>query len=235
MTAEIRQRIALTDFRVLGVRADRPGQARTQRRSGRNQTQARTQRGQARTQAAPRTQPGPARTQRGRARTQAAPRTQPEAARGRKQRRGRNQARRGRKSDADVTHSDPGVPGAEPPGRGGSRGPCPLGQYDGPRRSSPKASKQRGPARGGGGNRTRVLQYITRASPGAACCVFLSPGSHAGKLPTGSVAVRCPAKPRDRARRWILLADARHRAGGAPGLTASYLRFLGREGEASAL
>ena len=45
---------------------------------------------------------------------------------------------------------------------------------------------------GGGGNRTRVLQYITRASPGAACCVFLSPGSHAGKLPTGSVAVRCP-------------------------------------------
>ena len=42
---------------------------------------------------------------------------------------------------------------------------------------------------GGGGNRTRVLRYITRASPGAACCVFLSPGSHAGKLPTGSVAV----------------------------------------------
>jgi len=60
-----------------------------------------------------------------------------------------------------------------------------------------------GPGRngGGGGNRTRVLQYITRASPGAACCAFLSPGSHAGKLPAGSVAVRCPCSPRDRASR----------------------------------
>ena len=38
---------------------------------------------------------------------------------------------------------------------------------------------------GGGGNRTRVLQCINRASPGAACCVFLSPGIHAGKMPTG--------------------------------------------------
>jgi hypothetical protein len=46
--------------------------------------------------------------------------------------------------------------------------------------------------RGGGGNRTRVLPYLTRASPGAACCAFLSPGGHAGKPPTGSVAVRCP-------------------------------------------
>jgi hypothetical protein len=42
---------------------------------------------------------------------------------------------------------------------------------------------------GGGGNRTRVLQYLTRASPGAACCAFLSPGGHAGEPPTGSVAV----------------------------------------------
>jgi len=32
---------------------------------------------------------------------------------------------------------------------------------------------------GGGGNRTRVLQYLTRASPGAACSAFLSPGEHA--------------------------------------------------------
>jgi hypothetical protein len=38
---------------------------------------------------------------------------------------------------------------------------------------------------GGGGIRTLVLRYITRASPGAACCGFLSPGSHAGELPTG--------------------------------------------------
>jgi MFS family permease len=32
---------------------------------------------------------------------------------------------------------------------------------------------------GGAGNRTRVLQYLTRASPGAACSAFLSPGDHA--------------------------------------------------------
>jgi HNH endonuclease len=31
---------------------------------------------------------------------------------------------------------------------------------------------------GGAGNRTRVLQYLTRASPGAACSAFLSPGDH---------------------------------------------------------
>src|SRR5260370_25113129 len=74
---------------------------------------------------------------------------------------------------------------------------------------------------GGGGNRTRVLQYLTRASPGAACFAFLSPGDHASKTPTGSVAVRCPAWPRDRVGRWILLADARHRVEGVPGLTTS--------------
>jgi hypothetical protein len=54
---------------------------------------------------------------------------------------------------------------------------------------------------GGGGNRTRVLQCITRASPGAACCAFLSPGDHASKTPTGSAAVRCPAWSRGRVRR----------------------------------
>jgi HNH endonuclease len=75
--------------------------------------------------------------------------------------------------------------------------------------------------RGGGGNRTRVLRYITRASPGAACSAFLSPSGLAGQPPTGSVAVWCPAQPRDRAVRWILLTDARHRAGGTPGLTTS--------------
>ena len=93
----------------------------------------------------------------------------------------------------------------------------------------------RGPSRGGGGNRTRVLQCITRASPSASCVAFLGPGSPAGKLPTGSVAVRCPDQSRDRAGRWILLADARHRAGGIPGLTTSNSRLLGREGEVSAL
>ena len=48
-------------------------------------------------------------------------------------------------------------------------------------------------ALGGGGNRTRVLQYLTRASPGAACSAFLSLGDHASKTPTGSATVRCPA------------------------------------------
>jgi hypothetical protein len=54
---------------------------------------------------------------------------------------------------------------------------------------------------GGGGNRTRVLQYLTRASPGAACSAFLSPSDHASKTLTGSAAVRCPTWPRDRVRR----------------------------------
>jgi hypothetical protein len=52
---------------------------------------------------------------------------------------------------------------------------------------------------GDAGNRTRVLQYITRTSPSAACCVFLSPGNHAGKLPTGSATVCCPSLSRGRA------------------------------------
>src|SRR5258707_14919796 len=76
---------------------------------------------------------------------------------------------------------------------------------------------------GGGGNRTRVPQYLTRASPGAACSAFLSPGGHTGKPPTGSVAVKCPDQPPDRDKRWILLADAKHRVGGTPGLTVSKL------------
>jgi len=72
--------------------------------------------------------------------------------------------------------------------------------------------------------------------PSASCIAFLGPGSPAGKLPTGSVAVRCPDQSRDRAGRWILLADARHRVGGIPGLTNLLLRgYLGRESEVSAL
>ena len=38
----------------------------------------------------------------------------------------------------------------------------------------------------------------------------------------------CPAQPRDRAERWILLADARHRAGGVPGLTTLLTRVRPR-------
>jgi hypothetical protein len=81
---------------------------------------------------------------------------------------------------------------------------------------------------GGGGNRTRVLQYLTRASPGAACSAFLGPGDHASKTPTGPAAVRCPAWPRDRVRRWILLADARHRVEGIPGLTTPNSPYAAR-------
>jgi len=43
---------------------------------------------------------------------------------------------------------------------------------------------------------------LLRAQP---ACRFLSPGTHAGKLPTGSVAVRFPYRPRDRVGRWSLL------------------------------
>jgi len=74
---------------------------------------------------------------------------------------------------------------------------------------------------GGGGNRTLVLQYFTRASPGAACSAVSQPRrSLQASRRAGSAAVRCPVSSRGRARRWILLADARHRAGGFPGLTA---------------
>ena len=41
-------------------------------------------------------------------------------------------------------------------------------------------------SRGGGGNRTRVLRYLNRASPGAAGCAFLGPPGHASKPGTGS-------------------------------------------------
>jgi ABC-2 type transport system ATP-binding protein len=73
------------------------------------------------------------------------------------------------------------------PGRSGR---SPLGTKK-ERHPLPDLSPEAGTALegGGGGNRTRVLQYITRASPCAARCAFLSPGSHAGKLPTGSVTV----------------------------------------------
>jgi predicted MFS family arabinose efflux permease len=62
-----------------------------------------------------------------------------------------------------------------------------------PGSKEPRSMADPGSFRGGGGNRTRVLQYFTRASPGAACSAFLSPGDHASKTPTGSAAVRCPA------------------------------------------
>jgi hypothetical protein len=129
--------------------------------------------------------------------------------------------------------SDAGVPGHRGPGYPRVDAVAPgLAQMR--RRRWPKATKRHKLARGGGGNRTRVLQYLTRASPGAACCVFLSPGGHAGKPPTGSAAVWCPGQSRGRAAQSSLLTDASHRAGGAPGLTASLSRS-GGEGEASAL
>jgi len=75
---------------------------------------------------------------------------------------------------ADAAH--PGVPGGWPPWDTWRDDPCAHAQ------GSPES-------RGGGGNRTRVLQCFTRASPGAACPAFLSPGGPAGQPPTGSAAV----------------------------------------------
>src|SRR5664280_2371221 len=72
---------------------------------------------------------------------------------------------------------------------------------------------------GGGGNRTRVLRYRTRASPGASCCAFLGPTGPTGQPVTGSAAVvfpSCPAAGSD----GEPPVDARFRAGGTPGLTA---------------
>ena len=67
---------------------------------------------------------------------------------------------------------------------------------------------------------------LLRAQP---TCAFLGPSSHAGKLLTGPVAVRFPARSRDRTERLSLLADARHRAEGTPGLTACSLLLRQRE------
>src|SRR5215471_6082807 len=54
----------------------------------------------------------------------------------------------------------------EPTTAPGGLGP---GQTSRPVRSVAVGHRPHGPTRGGGGDRTRVLQYITRASPGAAC------------------------------------------------------------------
>ena len=68
---------------------------------------------------------------------------------------------------------------------------------------------------------------LLRAQP---TCAFLGPSSHAGKLLTGPATVSCPTRPRGRVEQLSLLADARHRAEGTPGLTACY-RCLGSESE----
>ena len=65
-----------------------------------------------------------------------------------------------------------------------------------------------------------VKSGLLRAQPAIA---FLGPSGHASKPLTGSVAVRFPSRSRDRTSWLSLLADARHRAEGTPGLTASLL------------
>jgi len=65
-----------------------------------------------------------------------------------------------------------------------------------------------------------VKSGLLRAQPAFA---FLGPSGHASKPLTGSVAVRFPSRSRDRTSWLSLLADARHRAEGTPGLTASLL------------
>ena len=52
---------------------------------------------------------------------------------------------------------------------------------------------------GGGGNRTRVLRRITRASPSAVRSASARPRRSCGQVDvTGPVAVGCPARTRDR-------------------------------------
>src|SRR3954463_423893 len=48
---------------------------------------------------------------------------------------------------------------------------------------------------GGGGNRTRVLRRLIKASPGAACCSFLSPSDLAGKSLRAQSLFGFPADP----------------------------------------
>jgi hypothetical protein len=56
-----------------------------------------------------------------------------------------------------------------------------------------------GPRGGGGGNRTRVLRRITRASPSAVCVASTRPHRSCRQVDvTGPVTVRCPARARDR-------------------------------------
>src|SRR3954471_23899986 len=50
-------------------------------------------------------------------------------------------------------------------------------------------------ARGGGGNRTRVLRRLIKASPGAACCSFLSPSDLAGESLRAQSLFDVPADP----------------------------------------
>jgi hypothetical protein len=56
-----------------------------------------------------------------------------------------------------------------------------------------------GPRGGGGGNRTRVLRRITRASPSAVCVASARPRRSCRQVDvTGPVTVWCPARARDR-------------------------------------
>ena len=63
---------------------------------------------------------------------------------------------------------------------------------------------------------------------------FLGPGIRADTPPTGSVAVKVPSPPRDRAVTASLLDEASYWGGGAPRLTLRVTR-LGGEGEVSAI
>jgi len=74
----------------------------------------------------------------------------------------------------DVAHSRP-ASGSAMPSRGRKKYLLDIQGF----RTPPTMLKIVLSTLGGGGNRTRVLQYLTRASPGAACSAFLSPGDHA--------------------------------------------------------
>lgn len=81
---------------------------------------------------------------------------------------------------------------------------------------------------GGGGNRTRVLRRRVRASPGAACSLFLGPTGPAGRPVWAQSLFDVPRYPVT-GWRGDPPSDARSWAGGAPRLTVTYISS-GREG-----
>jgi len=139
-------------------------------------------------------------------------------------------------------------PSASPPARRTARHQTAPGRADRPHRDQPRQTSTallldpRTPAartvtgsgckgdtssyqvtrRGGGGNRTRVLQNRTRASPGAVCSLFLSPTGPADKPVWAQSLFAFPFDPATGSN-GELPVDARPRAGSTPGLTATTL------------
>jgi hypothetical protein len=99
---------------------------------------------------------------------------------------GGTRPRSGRRAVQAGGGADRAADGRRAPASAGSGGRCLPDTTKRPRCRQAPGSRR---ASGAAGARTRVLQYLSRASPSASCCAFLSPGDHAGKSPTGSVTV----------------------------------------------